>query len=174
MRKRQRVMWRLARLRVALGFASGAVVFWLARPDCRSLAAGGAIAVAGELVRLWASGHLDKAREVTSSGPYRFLAHPLYAGSTIMAAGLAVAARSVPAAILVATYLLVTITSAIRTEEAVLRFKFGDAYGAYRESRAAASTRPFALARVVKNREHRAVAGLAIALLLLVWKAGCW
>ncbi len=69
----------LARRRVPLGFACAAAAVWLARPTPRSLAIGSAIAVAGELLRIWAAGHLEKGREVTVSGPYRFTRHPLYA-----------------------------------------------------------------------------------------------
>ena len=77
-----RAMARLARLRVALGFVCGALVLWLAQPTAGSLLAGGAVAVVGEALRIWAAGHLNKSREVTSSGPYRWFAHPLYVGSS--------------------------------------------------------------------------------------------
>ena len=43
---------------------------------------GGAIATAGELLRIWAAGHIEKGREITRSGPYGFVRHPLYLGST--------------------------------------------------------------------------------------------
>ena len=46
-------------------------MLYLARPTPRSLAIGGAIALVGEMVRIWAAGHLEKGREVTQSGPYR-------------------------------------------------------------------------------------------------------
>src|ERR1051325_6862442 len=82
----------LARLRVPLGFAAGAIALWLARPTAPSILIGGAIAVPGELLRIWAAGHLTRWREVTRSGPYRFIPHPLYVGSSIMAVGFAVAA----------------------------------------------------------------------------------
>ncbi len=59
---------RLARRRVALGFLAGAVAFVLAEPTSCSLVAGGAVALVGEAIRLWAAGHLDKGREVTMSG----------------------------------------------------------------------------------------------------------
>ena len=41
---------------------------------------------------------------------------------------------------------------------------------AYRDGRAPEMPRRFSLARAVANREHRAIAGLAVALALLVWK----
>ena len=127
---------RLARWRVPLGYALALFAFWLADPTVRSLAIGAAIASLGEGLRIWAAGHLEKGREVTASGPYAFTRHPLYAGSTIMGAGFAVAANSVVVAIVVMTYLAVTITAAIRSEEAHLTDKFGANYPAYREGTA--------------------------------------
>ena len=53
------------------------------------------VALAGEAIRFWAAGHLNKSREVTRSGPYRFVAHPLYLGSSVIGAGLAIASHSV-------------------------------------------------------------------------------
>jgi hypothetical protein len=166
----------LARRRIPLGFISALVVFWLAEPTRSSLAAGGTIAAAGELVRIWAAGHLNKAREVTSSGPYRWSAHPLYVGSAIMGVGLALASNSVVVAVIVASYLAVTLTAAVRSEEAFLRRAFGDRYDRYRqgallEDARGAEDRHFSVACAVANREHRAVAGFALAVLLLVWKA---
>jgi protein-S-isoprenylcysteine O-methyltransferase Ste14 len=164
-------MWRfLARYRVALGFASAAVAFWLATPTPASLAAGLALALAGEVVRVWASGHLEKGTEITSSGPYRFVRHPLYFGSALMGLGFIVAARHPAAAVLVATYLGLTLTAAIRAEEAVLDERFAGAYTAYRSGATAPVARRFSLARVAANREYRAVVGLALGMAVLWWR----
>ena len=57
------------------------------------------LAMAGEALRFWAAGHLNKSREVTASGPYRWIAHPLYVGSSIMGAGLAIASHSTVVAV---------------------------------------------------------------------------
>jgi phospholipid methyltransferase len=163
----------LARWRVALGFVSGVVVFALAQPTGSSLAAGTAVAALGELLRVWAAGHLNKSREVTSSGPYRWLAHPLYVGSSIMGVGLAIASASLAAAIVIALYLGVTLTAAIRSEEAFLRKAFGDQYDRYRrrDAGAPAAERRFSVARAIANHEHRAAIGLAVAVLVLLLKA---
>jgi protein-S-isoprenylcysteine O-methyltransferase Ste14 len=160
----------MARLRVPLGFLFGAAVLWFARPTPRSLAVGAAIASAGEALRVWAAGHLEKGREVTSSGPYRFLRHPLYAGSTLMGIGLAVASASVVVAALVGVYILTFFTAAIRTEESFLRSRFGEAYDRYASGQVA--SRSFRLSRVVANREYRAVVGLAAVLAWLAWRSG--
>jgi protein-S-isoprenylcysteine O-methyltransferase Ste14 len=162
---------RIARLRVPLGTLLSVLAIWLADPTVRTLQVGAAIAIAGELLRVWAAGHLEKGREVTSSGPYRFTRHPLYLGSTLIGVGLAIGSASVGVAVLIAAYLLVTLTAAIRTEEAHLTEKFGAAYPAYREGRGEGASRRFSLARAMRNREYRAVVGLLVVLAVLAWKA---
>jgi protein-S-isoprenylcysteine O-methyltransferase Ste14 len=158
----------LARRRVTLGFFFAAAVLYFAAPTWRSLAAGAAVGLLGEAVRIWAAGHLEKSREVTTSGPYRFTRHPLYLGSSIMALGVAVGCRSVVATVLVVVYMTLTLVAAIRTEEAFLRERFGDAYDAYAEARGPRVERRFSLERAWRNREYRAVGGLALFLCLLM------
>ena len=162
----------LARSRVPLGFACAGAVLWLAQPSAQSLTLGGAIAAAGEILRFWAAGHLEKGREVTQSGPYRLTRHPLYVGSATIAAGAAVASATVSAAAVILVYVGVTLVSAILHEEANMRAAFGDRYDAYLESRSAPSERAFSLARALKNKEHRTVLGLVVVAEILAAKAG--
>ena len=164
------ILKRIARLRVTIGFTSSIVVLWLARPTSRSLAFGAIVALAGEAIRVWAAGHLEKGREVTTSGPYAFTRHPLYLGSSLIGVGLAIASASVAVATIVIAYLAITLTAAVRTEEAHLTEKFGTAYPAYRNGSAAGEARRFSTARVVRNREYRALLGLLIVMLVLAWK----
>src|SRR3989442_3679103 len=127
----------LARRRVPLGFAFGGIVMLLAAPTPATLLIGSAIAVMGEALRFWAAGHLNKAREVTASGPYRWFAHPLYVGSSVIGAGLAIACARLVVLAIVAIYLGVTLPAAVRNEEAFLRRTFGDQYDRYRRQGAA-------------------------------------
>jgi protein-S-isoprenylcysteine O-methyltransferase Ste14 len=167
-----RVWRRLARLRVPLGFAFAIVVAWIAAPTPLTLAWGLPIAVLGEGLRVWAAGHLEKSREVTRSGPYRFLRHPLYVGSSVMGLGLAVASGSLLVGLMVAAYLGSTITAAILTENAFLRQTFGAEYAAWQAGTAVpAVERRFSLERAVRNREYRAVVGLLAGSALLTVKA---
>jgi protein-S-isoprenylcysteine O-methyltransferase Ste14 len=161
----------VARWRVATGFILGAVVLWLAQPTSASLARGAVFAVIGETLRLWAAGHLEKSREVTRSGPYRFTRHPLYLGSTIIAVGIAVASASVAVAAIVAVYVLTAIRSAIVAEEAHLREKFGGEYDAYKARAAPPMTRAFSLARARFNREHQTIGGVLLGFALLATRA---
>jgi protein-S-isoprenylcysteine O-methyltransferase Ste14 len=160
----------LARYRVRLGFAAAIAAFWLAQPTRRSLAAGAGVALIGELLRLWAAGHLEKGREVTASGPYRLTRHPLYVGSSIVGLGFAIASASLVASALIVVYLALTIGAAVRSEEKHLTEKFGTAYPEYREGRSSDGVRRFSLERAMRNREYRALGGLLAALALLAWK----
>jgi protein-S-isoprenylcysteine O-methyltransferase Ste14 len=171
---RDRLAILLARRRVTLGFLMAAVVLWLAQPTSRSLVWGAIIAAAGELIRIWAAGHVEKGREVTRSGPYRFTRHPLYLGSSIIGVGIAIASASWLVAALVLGYVATTITAAIRAEEAHLREKFGSEYDAYAARTAPLMVRSFSVTRALANREHHTVAGLVAALLFLALKVGYW
>ena len=163
---------RLARLRVPLGFLCAVAAFVLARPTWSSWSLGLAIAILGEGVRIWAAGHIEKGREITNSGPYRFVRHPLYLGSALLGVGFITAAMSVPVALVVVLYFGTTIFAAIRTEEATLDARFDGAYTNYRHGTATPVARPFSLERAIRNREHRAVMGLVAGFAFLVWRIG--
>ena len=161
----------LARRRVTLGFVGALVVLLLSLPTFATWAAGLVVALLGESMRIWAAGHLEKGREVTRSGPYRFVRHPLYVGSTIIAGGVALASHSIVVALVIAIYMATTISAAIRTEEADLRKAFGSTYDDYTARRAPEMDRRFSLARAMRNGEHRAVMGIALGFALLGLKA---
>ena len=164
------VYW-VARSRVAAGFGVAAASFWLARPSWWSLGLGAAIGLAGACLRGWAAGHLEKGVEVTTSGPYRWMRHPLYVGSTLLGLGFAAAARHPVAALLIVLYLAVSLSQAARFEEARLRAELGGAYDRYAQGAAAAGDRRWSLARAARNREGQALAGFLAALALLGLKA---
>ena len=161
---------RVARLRVTVGFGVAAAAFWLARPSWLSLGVGATAAFVGESLRVWAAGHLEKGLEVTSSGPYRLMRHPLYVGSSLLGAGFAVAARHPVAAALVVAYLVVSLSVAVRLEEATLRVKFGDAYDRYLAGTGGGSHRPYSLDRARRNGEVQTILGVLGALTMLAMK----
>lgn len=160
----------LARIRVPLGFAAAAVAFFLARPSWTSWRIGLVVALAGELVRLWAAGHIEKGREITRSGPYQFVRHPLYLGSALLGVGFLVAANNLAVAVLTFLYLALTLTAAARSEEAHLDDKFSGAYSDYRAGVMVPADRPYSWKRVVANREYQAVAGLVAVFAFLWWR----
>lgn len=149
---------------------------WLARPRPWSLVVGLLLGLAGEAIRIWASGHIEKTKVLATGGPYAHTRNPLYLGSTLMAAGIAVAAASWWAALAVALYFLAFYPSAIRGEAKFLAGKFPETYlpwarevpvflprptpGGSRESR-------FSWDRVRVNREWRTLLAVPMAFVLL-------
>jgi len=165
----------VAHRRVVLGFVLGVLVYWLAAPSRATLGVGAVIGSLGEALRFWAAGHLQKSREVTTSGPYAWVAHPLYVGSSVMAAGLVVACGSLVVGAVIALYVLVVLPTSARRESAFLRRTFPEGYERYRRGdRSAGPTggesRRFSFAQALANREHRALIGLLAAMLLLAMK----
>jgi len=184
-----------ARLRVPAGFLLAAAFAWLSRPDSGSLALGLPVAFLGLLLRGWAAGHLAKNRELATSGPYAYTRNPLYLGTLLVAAGLAVAASSWPLAGLLAAFFGAVYLPVIELEEQHLR-KLFPAYAEYAarvprfcpalrsEGRREPARPPigpgrerspgerFRFSLFVRNQEYQAVAGVMAGAVYLLWKAG--
>ena len=160
----------LVRRRVALGGVAVLAALVLGQPTWIRLAIGFAVACVGEGLRVWAAGHLEKNREVTTSGPYRLMRHPLYNGSSIIAIGVMIAAHNFLVSVLVLVYIMATVPVAIRSEEAHLRSTFGDLYDRYARAEAPGVERSFSVERAMRNKEYRAVLGLLAGFGLLALK----
>ena len=89
---------RLARVRVPLGFVSSLAALVARAADVEVAGAGLLISAAGEAIRVWAAGHLEKGREVTKSGPTGSPGTRCISGSTLIGVGFAVAANSLAVA----------------------------------------------------------------------------
>ncbi len=72
-------------------YAFGVVLLGLANPPESwsepHVIVGVSLMVFGELVRIWAAGHLRKNQELTTSGPYSFVKNPLYIGTILITIG---------------------------------------------------------------------------------------
>lgn len=51
--------------------------------------------VVGELIRIWAAGHLQKNEILTITGPYAYVKNPLYIGSIFITAGFCILADNI-------------------------------------------------------------------------------
>ena len=112
------------RIRVPLGFIFALVYIWLARPTRISLTVGALVLLPGLVLRGLASGHVQKDKQLTTSGPYAYTRNPLYLGSLMLAAGFAIAARSWWIAAGIVLLFFVIYLPVIRAEEAFLRERF--------------------------------------------------
>jgi hypothetical protein len=107
----------------------GVLVVALARPTPASLVLGLPLAVLGEAVRIWASGHIEKTRRLATGGPYAHSRNPLYMGSLLMALGVAVACASPWVVLAVAAYFLAFYPSVMREERGFLARTFPGEHG---------------------------------------------
>jgi len=175
----QTIWTRLARrVRVPLGFIFAVVYVWFARPTRTSLIAGALIMLPGLLLRGLASGHVQKDKQLTISGPYAYTRNPLYLGSLFLAAGFAIAARSWPiVAIMVLMFALIYVP-VIAGEERYLRQTFPE-YDEYarRVPRMFPRLTPYgnqqaaySSARYWKHREYEASIGCVVLLAILIAK----
>jgi len=90
------------------------------------------LAALGELLRLWAAGHIHKgAAEITTSGPYAFCRNPLYLGSGLLAVGLALVVRSYWLTAIVIVLFIAFHLVTIAYEESRLTIRYGTPYLEY-------------------------------------------
>jgi len=166
------------RIRVPLGFAFTVVYLWLARPTRTSLIAGALVLLPGLILRGLASGHVQKDKQLTTSGPYAYTRNPLYLGSLMLAAGFAIAARSWWVVVLMLVMFAVIYIPVIAGEERYLRQTF-PGYDDYARHvpRLLPSLTPYgsqqsaySSARYWKHREYQASIGCALVLAALVAK----
>jgi protein-S-isoprenylcysteine O-methyltransferase Ste14 len=83
------------------------------------------VALLGAFVRLYASGFIMKNEELATSGPYRFVRHPLYTGNILLVVGFAVAGSRWWGLPLAALFFWFYYPPAIEYEDRKLRRIFG-------------------------------------------------
>lgn len=169
-----------ARWRVRLGYLLGIVVLLLARPTRLSLITGALVAIVGLVIRAYAAGFLHKQEILTITGPYARTRNPLYFGSSILAAGVAIATHSWWAAALLLLYFALVYRMVMRREEMELRARHGAAFDDYAARvplffpRFTAAVAPgganggFRWSQYKKNHEYEAALGFLLLLLVLV------
>jgi protein-S-isoprenylcysteine O-methyltransferase Ste14 len=168
----------VARLRVPVGFVLLAAFAWFSTPSPESALYGALLSLPGLLLRGWAAGHLRKDSTLTTSGPYAYIRNPLYAGTLIVAAGMAYAAQEWPLALLFGAVFLFVYLPAISLEEQHLRTLF-PAFGDYARrvpllipyrGRIPGKQR-FSFAQYLYNREYEAAIGFLAGVGFLLAKA---
>jgi protein-S-isoprenylcysteine O-methyltransferase Ste14 len=129
------------RTSLPLPFAA-AIVAFPAGQTSRSaglVAAGVAVTVLGELLRLWGVHQIgaisrtrtDRLGPLVESGPFAMLRNPLYVGNIALWVGFALAARLVWLAPVIAVLLGLEYHAIVRWEEHLLESRLGDAYRSY-------------------------------------------
>lgn len=166
------------KIRVPLGFLLAAAYLWLAHPSLKSIVAGSLIVIPGLILRGIASGFVQKNTQLTMAGPYAHTRNPLYLGSVILAAGFAVAARSLWIAIIFLALFLLIYVPVVRSEEDFLRAHFPE-FNDYarrvprfvpRLTAGQSDGGSFSPALYWKHREYNALLGTVLVMAALVGK----
>jgi protein-S-isoprenylcysteine O-methyltransferase Ste14 len=165
--------------------------FLLASPTRGSLVLGLVVSAAGLGLRGWSAGTIRKGEVLTTSGPYAYLRNPLYVGSFLIGAGLAVAGGSWLWLVLFVGFFVTVYGPTIAAEAERLTEQFGQRYVDYSRQVPAfvprlsslwapfrASDRPdranesatFRWSQYERNREWEALLGACAAYLALVLK----
>lgn len=126
------VRFRRDRYRQFIGIAFVVLLSVAGRPVHRLYWIGAAVAGAGIVVRMWASGHIKKNKVLATDGPYAYVRHPLYVGNILIGCGFSLASGlwwSGPAFILI---LLLFYPQAIKHEDKKLQRLFDRDWEAWR------------------------------------------
>ena len=110
------------------------LVSWFGSTNETLLIAGAAIAAVGEIIRLWASGHVKKNKVLATDGPYAYVRHPLYVGNILIVVGFSVASNLWWSYVLMIALLLFYYPPTISYEDNKLKGIFGDEWVAWSEN----------------------------------------
>jgi len=180
--KRSRILgW----IRLAAVYAFIAALVTLSRPTPALLAAGAALALTGEAIRIWAAGHLTKSVRLVTSGPYAYTQNPLYLGRLLILTGLAIAARTpgylnlIALALGYSVFFFYYIPRKLRVEGGRLALLHGAAFEEYHRSvpilvprlrRHGGGREGWSFDLMVANQEPLVLTGLVLVFAVLAWK----
>ena len=181
----QRLHELLLRARIPASALMALAILLLSHPTYHSWLAGCLVIVAGEALRIWASGHIHKMAEVTRTGPYALCRHPLYLGHLFIAVGFCITGDSIAALAIILVSFIVIYMPTWKNEERNLTAKFGETYRDYMQATPALLPRwsadalsgSFSWQMVKTHREWNHVAGLLagiIGMVLLGQWHGSW
>jgi len=134
--------------------------------------------VAGEMLRIWAAGHLQKEKVLTTGGPYRWMRNPLYLGSLLIALGFYLCMDSRWILLIIVAYFALFFVPVVKYEERLLNEKFPEEYPPYADAIPAFfptiriwqyPTTHFSFRQVMKNKEYNAILGILLAYAYLLF-----
>ncbi|MBM23123.1 MAG: hypothetical protein CMD78_02510 [Gammaproteobacteria bacterium] len=85
----------------------------------------------GLLIRLYASGFVYKNKELSTSGPYAYVRHPLYTGNILILIGISFAAGSISALVISIIFFWFYYPAAIEYEDRKLKSLFPDSWDSW-------------------------------------------
>jgi len=113
-------------LRQGIGLLLVAACANFAELDSGTVPVGLAIALLGQIFRIYAAGFIFKNTQLASNGPYALVRHPLYLGNFLILLGFIIASANVYVFIVAIVFFLVWYPAAIAYEDGKLERIFED------------------------------------------------
>jgi protein-S-isoprenylcysteine O-methyltransferase Ste14 len=76
-------------------FVGAFLLLLFAKPEPIGMGVGMILIMMGEVIRIWAAGHLQKNEFLTVTGPYAYVKNPLYIGTILITAGFCIFADNI-------------------------------------------------------------------------------
>ncbi len=118
--------YRRDRFRQHLGILFLVILTVLGEPSENLLVPGIVLVALGELIRMWASGHIKKDKSLATDGPYGFVRHPLYVGNFLISVGFLLAANVIWGYLVWLAFWALFYPVTIRAEDGKLHRLFGE------------------------------------------------
>ena len=123
------------KLRIFLAWFGGIILFLNSRMNGTSFKTGLPFLIAGELVRIWSLGFLERrGKKLTAAGPFAYVRHPLYTGNFFIGLGVVLIANQPWLFGIFLAGFFILYAGTVRKEEKDLSQKFGNDYLSYRKA----------------------------------------
>jgi protein-S-isoprenylcysteine O-methyltransferase Ste14 len=177
--------------RLVLCYIGILILIYFSEPTPVAAGLGLVFVAAGQLLRVWAAGHLVKNKRLTTTGPYAYVKNPLYLGAITIVMGFCIVGmppwnlqptwrdpRLILYLVFLAAFFLYYMPRKMKIEGDRLRAIYGDDYARYDKSvpdmlprltpyRSGDGTR-WSWAQTVDNSEHGTIMSLGVGLALIL------
>jgi protein-S-isoprenylcysteine O-methyltransferase Ste14 len=165
--------------KTAVLYGTIALLVIFADPSWTSCFIGFILVLAGEALRFWATGHLRKNEELTTSGPYAYLQSPLYLGSYIIGTGMCIMAMNAVIWILASLIFFISyVPRKQKIEWGRLEERFGEEFFKYKRAvdyfiprldpYPDGSKHLWSFAQTIENTEHQTALAVALVAFLIM------
>ena len=103
----------------------------LSQPTLYFFILGCLLVLDGLLIRLYASGFVYKNKELSTSGPYAYVRHPLYTGNILILIGISLASGCISAFVISIIFFWFYYPAAIEYEDRKLKSLFPDSWDSW-------------------------------------------
>ena len=170
----------IERNRIIFSFVGGVSFIYFSKPTMIAILIGTPLILLGEAIRTWASGFINKNKDLAKEGPYAFTRNPLYLGNFFIGIGFSIMSNNLIILYLFVKVFTIVYVITIKNEEKYLLSKFGDAFLEYKNKvpvffpvkmTQSNFSLNFDWQLVKKHREHHTRLGVAGCITIFVLKA---